>query len=70
MLIFCKLALNASFEQSAITSGRSARRCAFAVIVTAVSVIPLATFASVFPVHGAIISASSAILERNHRKII
>lgn len=40
-------------------SGRDCRICAFAAIVTGVSVIPDASFASVFPVQGQIISASS-----------
>ena len=38
-----------SFVEKAITSGRPFRRCAFAAIVTAVSVTPFASFARVFP---------------------
>ena len=45
----------ASFDARAIRSGRSQRRCAFAAIVTAVSVIPCAIFESVLPVQGEII---------------
>ena len=47
-----------SFVEKAITSGRPFRRCAFAAIVTAVSVTPFASFARVFPVHGAMTIAS------------
>ena len=59
--MFCKFADNASFEQSAITRGLSERKCAFADIVTVVSVIPLAILAKVLPVQGAIIKASRLI---------
>ena len=62
MLMFCKFADSASFEQSAKTVGLSERRCAFAAIVTDVSVIPLAIFAKVLPVQGEIIKASKDIL--------
>lgn len=58
MLMFCKLADKASFEHNAITVGLSERKWAFVAIVTDVSVIPLAIFASVFPVQGATIKAS------------
>ena len=53
---FCDIA---SFEARAMSRGLSERRCAFAAMVTAVSVIPFASFARVLPVQGAIISASS-----------
>ena len=51
-----------SFVENAITSGLPFRRCAFAAMVTAVSVMPDASFAMVLPVHGAITSASMGIL--------
>ena len=50
---------SASFVEKAITSGRPLRRCALAAIVTALSVMPCASFASVLPVQGAISRASS-----------
>ena len=50
----------ASFDATARRRGRSARRCAFAAIVTAVSVIPPASFARVLPVVGAIMRYSLA----------
>ena len=52
---FCDIA---SFDARAISIGRSHRRCAFAAMVTAVSVIPFAIFARVLPVQGAIIRYS------------
>ena len=55
----------ASLLASAIKSGRLLRKCALAAIQTAGSVMPPASFASVFPVHGAIISASSGCLGPN-----
>ena len=48
----------ASFDASAIRRVLSHLRCAFAAIVTAVSVIPVASFANVFPVQGEIINPS------------
>ena len=57
--IFFRLADMASLDASAIISGRSVRRCAFAAIHTAESVIPTANLARVFPVHGAMISRSN-----------
>ncbi len=51
-----------SFVDMAIIKGRPFLRCAFAAIVTDVSHIPQASFAAVFPVHGAIISASRSFL--------
>ena len=47
-----------SLEAAAITSGRLLRRCAFAAMVTGVSVMPHASFARVLPVAGAMMSAS------------
>ena len=49
---------SASFVENAMTSGFEFLRCAFAAMVTAVSVIPWFIFAMVFPVQGAIMSAS------------
>ena len=60
--MFSRLALIASLEARAIKIGREVRICAFAAMHTTVSVIPFAIFASVFPVQGAIISASSGRL--------
>ena len=59
--MFFRLADIASFEARAMRRGRDCRICAFAAIVTGVSVIPDASFASVFPVQGQIISASSGV---------
>ena len=47
-----------SFVENATTTGLLFRRCAFAAIVTEESLIPCASFAIVFPVQGAIKSAS------------
>ena len=58
--MFSPLAPSPSFVETAITSGRSLRRCAFAAKVTGVSVMPFASLPSVLPVHGAIISASKS----------
>ena len=44
-----------------ITTGRPLRRCAFAAIVTALSVIPAASFAMVLPVQGAMTSTSKSL---------
>ena len=44
---------------SAIISGLPFLRCALAAMVTALSVMPWASFARVLPVHGAMSSASS-----------
>ena len=60
--IFLRFADIASFDASAIRSGLSLRRCAFAAIHTGVSVIPFASFESVFPVQGQIIRHSSGVL--------
>ena len=60
--MFPRFADIASFDASAMISGLSLLKCAFAAIVTAVSVIPFAILARVFPVQGQIISASSGIL--------
>ena len=49
-------------QPDVMTNGRLLRKCAFAAIVTAVSVMPFAILASVFPVHGLITRASSSIL--------
>ena len=49
---------SASFVENAMTSGFEFLRCAFAAMVTAVSVMPWFIFAMVFPVQGAIMSAS------------
>ena len=46
-----------SLVEKAITTGRPFRRWALAAMVTALSVIPWASFESVLPVHGAISSA-------------
>ena len=51
--IFLKLAPSASFVEMAITSGLPLRICALVAISTGVSVIPLQSFAAVFPVQGA-----------------
>ena len=59
--MFFRFADNASLEASEITNGRSLLKCAFAAIHTAVSVIPLAIFAKVFPVHGEMINPSSGL---------
>ena len=56
--MFFALAPSASFEDGAIKTGLPFLICAFAAIVTDVSVIPEASFESVFPVHGAIITIS------------
>src|SRR5699024_4404163 len=45
---------------TATTTGLSLRRCALAAMVTAVSVMPQASFPMVFPVQGAITSTSSS----------
>ena len=50
----------ASFDARAIRRGRSHLRCALAAIVTAVSVIPFASLASVLPVQGHTIRASKS----------
>src|SRR5699024_572399 len=47
-------------EATATTTGLSLRRCALAAMVTAVSVMPQASFPMVFPVQGAITSTSSS----------
>ena len=60
--IFFRFADIASLEASAITSGRSVLICAFAAMHTGVSVIPLASFANVFPVQGQRISISKGFL--------
>ena len=49
---------SASFVEKAMMSGFEFLRCAFAAMVTAVSVMPWLSFAMVFPVQGAIMSAS------------
>ena len=56
--MFFRFAESASFDAKAKIIGLSQRKCAFAAIQTAVSVMPFAILASVFPVQGAIISAS------------
>ena len=62
MPIFIKLADIASFDASVIRSGLSVRRCAFAAIVNAESVMPRDSFERLLPVQGEIISASSGRL--------
>ena len=52
----------ASFVETDNKSGLSFLRWAFAAIKTGVSVIPFASFASVFPVHGKMTSRSSRLL--------
>ena len=54
-----RLADSESLDAKAIRRGLSQRKCAFAAIVTGVSVIPLAILANVFPVQGAITKASN-----------
>ena len=56
--IFSKFADIASLDANVISSGLFCRRCALALMHTAVSVIPWESFARVFPVQGAMISAS------------
>lgn len=56
-----RLAESASLDAREIIKGRSLRRCALAAMQTAVSVIPLAILASVFPVQGLMIKASRQI---------
>ena len=51
--IFLAFAPSASFEDTDSTTGLSVRKVALTAIVTGVSVIPCAIFASVFPVQGA-----------------
>ena len=58
--MFAALAESPSFVASASTTGLPFRRCPFAAIVTGPSVMPLASFASVLPVQGAMTSASIA----------
>ena len=53
--IFFEFAERASFVATAIIRGLEFLKCAFAAIVTDVSVTPNASFASVFPVQGSII---------------
>ena len=56
--MFCADAPRASFVATHNSTGLKILRCDFAAIVTAVSVIPSDSFASVLPVHGAITSKS------------
>ena len=56
--IFFKFMPSPSFVEMEITSGLLLRICAFAAINTGVSVIPFASLAAVFPVHGMIASTS------------
>ena len=56
--MFFKLKPSASFVDIPITTGLLFLKCAFAVIVTALSVIALANLASVLPVQGATIKIS------------
>ena len=58
--MFFKLAPSASLVAGERTTGLSFRICAFAAINTGVSVIPTASFAIVFPVHGAITRISKS----------
>ena len=51
---------NASLVETAIITGRLFLKCAFVASVTDVSLIPLASFPRVLPVHGAITNASSS----------
>ena len=55
--IFLRFIPKASLEDRNKITGRWFRNCAFAAIRTGVSVMPFASFARVFPVHGAIKSA-------------
>ena len=57
--MFSPAPANASLVDTAIMTGLPLRRWLFAAIVTGPSAILCASFAKVFPVHGAIISASS-----------
>ena len=56
--MFIRFAPNASLVASAMITGLRLRSCALTHIVTVLSVIPFAIFASVFPVQGATMSAS------------
>ena len=58
--MFGALADKPSFVAMASTTGLPLRRCPFAAIVTAPSVMPWASLASVFPVQGAMTSTSIA----------
>ena len=60
--MFCAEAANASFVASANSTGRPMRKFDLTAIVTGVSVMPFASFASVFPVHGATIIRSTIFL--------
>ena len=51
-----------SFVEKAMTSGLPFLKCALAAMVTAVSVTPFDSFAMVFPVQGAMTSASMGVL--------
>ena len=57
--IFFAEADSASLVETVISTGLALRRCDLTAIVTGVSVMPQASFASVFPVHGATISRSN-----------
>ena len=57
--MFLALAPRASFEDMDSTTGRLFLSCALTAIVTGVSVMPCAIFASVLPVHGATSISSS-----------
>ena len=60
--MFCADAPRASFVATHNSTGLKILKCDFAAIVTAVSVIPSDSFASVLPVHGAITSKSHIFL--------